>query len=251
MSSKKIVFEAPVYTMEAALKACKYGVDRLELCADYCEGGTTPSPGMFEVIKKNVDIPLFVMIRPRGAGFMYSSYELEAMKADIQHFYKQGADGFVFGILDKEGKVDEKACQALRMAAGEKPCTFHRAFDTIKNQEEALETIVRLGFKRILTSGGKNTVGEGLDKLVKLLDLAQNRIIVVPGGGTKAGHLQTLNRNQQLKEIHASCKMTRSLDSGQRQVGVKLSLLPEMEGKLLTVDKEKIQEIKSAISNLI
>ncbi len=251
MSLKNIVLESPVYTMEAALHACEFGADRLELCADFCEGGTTPSPGMFEVIRKNVNIPIFVMIRPRGGGFMYSGHELEVMKADIGHFRKLGADGFVFGILGMDGKVDQKACMALRLAAGEKPCTFHRAFDWIKNQEEALESIVDLGFKRILTSGGANTVEEGLDKLVRLLDLAKNRIIVIPGGGTKAGHLQALNQNIQLKEIHASCKITRSLDSGPQLGGVKLSLLPEMEGKLLTVDKKKFQEIKSAISNLI
>lgn len=250
MSSIDIVLESPVYTMEAALLACEFGADRLELCADFCEGGTTPSPGMFEVIRKNVNIPIFVMIRPRGGGFVYSEQELEVMEADIRHFHKLGADGFVFGILDMDGRVDQKACLALLLAAGEKPCTFHRAFDWIKNQEEALESIVDLGFKRILTSGGANTVEEGLDNLIKLLDLAQNRIIVIPGGGTKAGHLQALNQNNQLKEIHASCKMTRSLVSGHLQGGVKLSLLSEMEGKLLTVDKRKFQEIKSAISNL-
>src|SRR5690554_4789955 len=106
---KKILLEAPVYTLEAALLAAKYGVDRLELCADFGEGGTTPSAGMLTYLKSRLKVPVFVMIRPRGGDFVYSKEELEVMKADISLFKSLGADGFVFGVLQKDGRVDSTA----------------------------------------------------------------------------------------------------------------------------------------------
>lgn len=92
---KKILLESPVYTLEAALLAAENGVDRLELCADFGEGGTTPSLGLLKVIKSKVDVPVFVMIRPRGGDFIYNDLEISVMKEDIKSFLSHGADGFV------------------------------------------------------------------------------------------------------------------------------------------------------------
>lgn len=202
----KILLESPVFNVEAAMDAAQFGVDRLELCANFPEGGETPSAGMLKFLKTEIDIPVFVMIRPRGGDFAYSQKELMVMKRDIELLGEHGADGFVFGALDKQGFVDMDSCKSLLRAASGKPCTFHRAFDASADYFDSLEKIIACGFDRILTSGGKNSVTEGMDTLNQLLAKAQDRINIMPGGGTKPEHILELNKSGYLKEIHASCK---------------------------------------------
>src|SRR5690606_28383819 len=146
---KKVLLEAPVYTLEAALLAAQSGVARLELCADFAEGGTTPAAGLLSFIKSRVNIPVFVMIRPRGVDFVYLPEELEVMKADIQILKSYGADGFVFGVLEPDGRVNQEACRSLLSVAGGLPCTFHRAFDASADLDQSLEAVIQCGFDRI------------------------------------------------------------------------------------------------------
>jgi len=207
----KICLESPVFNFEAALQAASFGVDRLELCANFPEGGETPSAGMLKILKSEIDLPIFVMIRPRGGDFSYSQKELMVMKRDIEILGELGADGFVFGVLDFHGKVNVDACESLMRSAGGMPCTFHRAFDASADLFEALDAIISCKFQRILTSGGKNSVSEGMPILLELLEKAKDRISIMPGGGTKPEHVEKLNTSGYLKEIHASCKsVTRS-----------------------------------------
>lgn len=201
-----ILLEAPVFNIQSALDAARFGVHRLELCANFPEGGETPSVGMLEVLKSELDIPVFVMIRPRGGDFCYSQKELLVMKRDIEALGKAGADGFVFGVLDSKGAVQNDACESLLRAASGKPCTFHRAFDACQDPERSLEAIIQLGFQRILTSGARNSVSEGMDLIEKLLQMAGDRIIIMPGGGSKPEHLSHLQKYSNFQEIHASCK---------------------------------------------
>jgi copper homeostasis protein len=204
-----ILLEAPVFNLQGALEAAQSGIDRLELCANFPEGGETPSAGMLRFLKSEVDIPVFVMIRPRGGDFVYSQKELLVMKQDIQILGEMGADGFVFGVLDEKGNVDQKANEYLKRAAGDVPCTFHRAFDASSDLLDSLEKIMNLGFDRILTSGGKNSLSEGLDTVIQLLEKAKDRISIMPGGGTKAEHVPYLKKTGYLKEVHASCKLAK------------------------------------------
>ncbi|SEJ71229.1 copper homeostasis protein [Cyclobacterium xiamenense] len=247
---KRIVFEAPVYTLEAAILAASNGVDRLELCADFGEGGTSPSAGLLKVVKAHVAVPVFVMIRPRGGDFVYSRYELQAMREDIRILGRLGADGFVLGVLHPSGAVNETACAALIDAAEGKPCTFHRAFDLIPDKLTALDRIISLGFKRILTSGGSNTVSEGLSVLAEVLTHAGERITVMPGGGLATKNLAPLARTGQLREVHRSCKMLRPSDSVPPDPLVRLSLLDEMERKILTVDPALVRSFREALDDL-
>lgn len=239
-----VLLEAPVYTLEAALLAAEYGVDRLELCADFGEGGTTPSAGMLSHIKSTVDIPVFVMIRPRGGDFVYSAGELEVMKRDIATFKSLGADGFVFGVLNAEGYVDRTACSALLDVAEGLPCTFHRAIDASADLEQSLEDIIACGFDRILTSGGMATVSDGLDNVKKMMLAAEDRIIVIPGGGTLPVHLEELSSTGYLKEVHSSCKTYRPSQSVFFNPNLKLSEGNETVNKVLTVDKELVEAFR-------
>uniref|UniRef100_UPI004048B4F5 copper homeostasis protein CutC n=1 Tax=Algoriphagus sp. TaxID=1872435 RepID=UPI004048B4F5 len=208
-----MLLEAPVFNLQASLEAAQLGIDRLELCANFPEGGETPSAGMLRFLKREIDIPIFVMIRPRGGNFVYSPKELLVMKQDIQLLGELGADGFVFGALDAQGSVNESACESLLRAAESKPCTFHRAFDASADLTGSLEKIIQLGFHRVLTSGGENSIEEGLPQVMALLEQAKERIIILPGGGLKVTHVSKLKESGYLKEVHASCKLAKPTDN--------------------------------------
>lgn len=245
----KMILEAPVFTVEAALKAADFGVHRLELCSDFGEGGETPSAGNLSFLKGRIKIPIFVMIRPRGGDFVYSSDELEVMGHDIKILKSLGADGFVFGVLDKEGGVDKEACKKLIHEADGLPCTFHRAFDICRDKEEALEDIIACGFQRILTSGGENTVEKGMNNILNYLNLAGERIIIMPGGGLKTEHIHPLKITGKIKEIHASCKTYRPTESKYFHPKVSLSNDPDAFRQVLTLAEETVKEFLRAMGN--
>jgi len=242
-----ILLEAPVFNVQAAMEAAQQGIDRLELCANFPEGGETPSAGMLRFLKSELDLPIFVMIRPRGGDFVYSSKELLVMKHDIQLLGDLGADGFVFGVLDAQGIVNESACEFLLRAAGSKPCTFHRAIDASANLQDSLKKIIQLGFQRVLTSGGKNSLSEGLDQVLELLRLAQDQLIVMPGGGLKPAHVPILKASGYLKEIHASCKQAKP--SSNRFINPELSFssAPLDYSTIFGIDPAVVEEFKSVL----
>lgn len=244
---EKILLEAPVFNLQAGLEAAKFGIDRLELCTNFPEGGETPSAGMLRFLKSEVDIPLFVMIRPRGGDFVYSQKELIVMKQDIQLLAELGADGFVFGVLDEKGKVNEAACEMLLRAAGDIPCTFHRAFDASSDLDDSLQKIIQMGFHRILTSGGKNSLSEGLSVILDLLEKAKDQIIIMPGGGTKPEHLPVLKASGYLKEVHASCKMAKPSANQFINKDLSFSGVPLDYSLQLGVDQRLVNEFKSVL----
>lgn len=237
----KILLEAPIFNIESALQAEAFGIDRIELCSDFSEGGTTPSAGVFSLLKKTVSIPIFVMVRPRGGDFIYTELEVAAMLADLKLFKSLGADGFVFGALLPNGTVDTSICNKLLAVAQSVPCTFHRAFDITPNLENALETLVELGFRRVLTSGGKSSACSAIDSLQKLLHQAKNRIIVMPGGGLQAECIRPLMQTGLLREIHASC---RDLRKGKNEYNnPNLSIFSDV----LTINPDVVKGFKNAI----
>ncbi|KAF4532557.1 hypothetical protein B566_EDAN008481 [Ephemera danica] len=173
--------EVCVESIESARNAVAGGAIRIELCSALSEGGLTPSVGLFKAMKSVINIPIFVMIRPRSGHFTYNAEDLAAVKYDAEIFLEAGADGFVFGALTKDGCVDIPACQELLEIVADKPVTFHRAFDWTSNPYDAMEQIITLGFQRILTSGQQDTALNGLSLISDLVEKAENRIIIMPG----------------------------------------------------------------------
>ena len=242
-----ILLEAPAFNVQAAMEAAQQGIDRLELCANFPEGGETPSAGMLRFLKSELDLPIFVMIRPRGGDFVYSSKELLVMKHDMQLLADLGADGFVFGVLDPQGAVNESACEFLLRAAAPKPCTFHRAIDASANLQESLKRIMQLGFQRVLTSGGKNSLSEGLDQVVELLNLAKDQLIVMPGGGLKPSHVPILKATGYLKEIHASCKLPKASGNQFSKRDLSFSSTALDFSTIFGIDPAVVEEFKSVL----
>ncbi|XP_058973477.1 copper homeostasis protein cutC homolog isoform X1 [Pocillopora verrucosa] len=198
--------EVCVDSVQSALNAEKGGATRVELCSNLMEGGTTPSLGMFRIIKQRSPIPVFVMIRPRGGDFLYTEDEFEVMKEDVKIFKEAGADGVVFGILTSEGAVDTLRCEELRDLASPLQATFHRAFDMLKDPYTSLEVIIKIGFERILTSGQDSSALEGLQTITHLIEKAKDRITIVPGGGITERNLERILLESGAREFHCSAR---------------------------------------------
>ncbi|XP_006925951.1 LOW QUALITY PROTEIN: copper homeostasis protein cutC homolog [Pteropus alecto] len=209
------LMEVCVDSVESAINAERGGADRIELCSSLLEGGTTPSMGVLQVVKQCVQIPVFVMIRPRGGDFLYSDREVEVMKADIHLAKLYGADGLVFGALTEDGHIDKELCMSLVALCRPLPVTFHRAFDMVHDPMAALETLLTLGFERVLTSGWEVTSAlEGLPLIKRLIDQAKGRIVVMPGGGITDRNLQRILEGSGAAEFHCSARSAR--DSGMK-----------------------------------
>ncbi len=190
----------------SARAAADGGADRVELCANLPEGGTTPSAGMIRAVRSAFNGGLMVIIRPRGYDFLYSPDELDVMLHDIRTARDLGADGVVIGCLTAEGRVDSARCERLMEAAGSLDITFHRAFDMTRDLGEALENIATLGIKRILTSGGKPDVPAGISVVESLVRKAGERLSIMPGGGVTEKNLADIVRATGVREIHLSAR---------------------------------------------
>ncbi len=208
MIEKKInaLTEVVVFSAEGAINAQMGGVQRVELCDNSTEGGTTPSIGTILIARKKLHIKLFVMIRPRGGDFLYSKNEFAVMQADIEYCKKIGANGVVFGILNSNGTVDTNRCKILVDIAKPLSVTFHRAFDRTSNPKKALEDIISCGFDRILTSGQKPTAIDGIELIADIIKQANGRIIIMPGGGVRKENVLKLKRNTGANEFHTSAR---------------------------------------------
>lgn len=190
----------------SARAAAAGGADRVELCANLPEGGTTPSAGMIRAARAVFDGGLMVIVRPRGYDFLYSEEEMAAMEFDISTARDLGADGVVIGCLTPDGRVDMDRNARLMEAAGGLDITFHRAFDMSRNLEEALEDLVKLGIPRVLTSGGKADVPSGTAEIAALVRQAAGRISLMPGGGVTEENLVEIVRTTGVREIHTSAR---------------------------------------------
>ena len=199
---KKI--EIACFNLESTLIAQNAGADRVELCADMSVDGTTPTIEIIQQAREHLTIDLYVMIRPRGGDFVYSMHEIMYMYLDILEFKDIGVDGFVFGILTNDGKIDIEVNKALVDLAKPFPCTFHRAFDEVLDYENALEDVISCGFSTILTSGTFSNVMEGKEVLKQLVIQANNRIEIMPGGGLRSINISALNEMVDANWYHSS-----------------------------------------------
>ncbi|KXT06901.1 hypothetical protein AC578_7300 [Pseudocercospora eumusae] len=210
------LLEISCFSVESAILAAKAGADRIELCDGQSEGGTTPPQEWITQVKAAVDKPIFVMVRPRGGSFQVNDVEFEAMKASIDAF-KDQVQGFVFGILESNDKVDVARTAELVQRAKPLPCTFHKAFDQTPNLLDALEDLVKAGISFVLTSGGAPNALAGMQPLRQLVTAARNRLTILTAGGVRLNNLAQIRQSSGAKAFHSS-----ALDEG--------SLLPNVEG---------------------
>lgn len=199
--------EIAANSYESALIASKAGADRIELCANLEIGGTTPSPGQIICVKKALQIPVHALIRPRGGDFVYSELELMEIIESIHYCRSMGIEGVVLGFLTPQGEVDTEITKRVLEHTGDMDITFHRAFDMVIHQGKAMETIIDLGFDRILTSGGTQSTPEGIRKIASLVEQAEGRIVIMPGGGINENNIMDFIEYTTASEFHLSGKV--------------------------------------------
>jgi copper homeostasis protein len=200
------LLEIAANSAASALAAQAGGADRIELCTALEVGGLTPTHAQIAMARERVDLPIYVLIRPRAGDFVYSDLEFETMERDIRNCAAIGCDGVVIGALDAEGHVDVPRCRALIAAAGTLGVTFHRAFDVSRDPRRALEDIVALRCERVLSSGARDSALAGAALLRELVVQAGGRITVMPGASIDDTNIATIRTLTGAREFHASAK---------------------------------------------
>lgn len=238
-----MLLEICVFNVATAIAAEKAGANRLELCENYANGGTTPSYGYLKTIREKISIPVFPMIRPRGGDYIHTEEEINIIHKDILLCKELGFEGVVIGLLNADGTIDAENTARLTAAAYPLEVTFHRAFDRCKNPLEALETIINCGCTRLLTSGQTPKVTEGLTLVKQLVDIAADQIIIMPASGLNSQNVAQIIEATGVTEVHTSARKKIPTTSQFRN-----ALMPE-DFDLDFVDAEEIRQLKSVISS--
>ena len=198
-----MIIEVCADSYEYAEKAEKAGADRIELCKHLHLDGLTPNYKTAKKTIENLNIPVFVLIRPRHGDFNYSEKEFELMKADIVKFKEMGCKGIVSGILNNDNTIDIKRTNELVNLSRPLEFTFHRAFDVVTDPLKELEKLIQLGVERVLTSGQKQKAVKGIELLKELKKNAKDKIIIMPGSGINKLNIMNF---KSFNEIHGSFK---------------------------------------------
>lgn len=245
------LIEICIDSVESAIAAEDGGAARVELCDYLAGGGTTPSAGMIEVVRKKINIGLHVLIRPRRGDFLYSDDELEVMKRDIKTCREFGANGVVLGVLTRKGTVDIGKMKELMAHCDNLSITFHRAFDMTPNPLKALDDLLELKVHRLLTSGQEETALQGVDLIRALNKRAAGKIIIMPGSGVNEENVSEIIAKTGVHEVHASVR---------KQISSRMIFrkdYPPMSGnksiaeyEQLVADKLKIQKMRERLSKM-
>lgn len=203
---RSFLLEIATSDFHTTRQAVAGGADRIELCANLAEGGTTPSMGHIRQCREAFSLPIFPIIRPRGGDFLFDDEEFQIMRQDIRLCRELGCDGVVIGLLNRDGSIDEKRTARLIEEAYPLSVTFHRAFDRCRDPFEAMEKLIQIGCERILTSGQQPLAPDGIGLLAQLQQAAAERIIILIGSGVKPATVGALAAGTGCTEFHASLR---------------------------------------------
>ena len=240
----KYKLETIAFNIESCMRAQSAGANRIELCDNPAEGGTTPSYGFVKAARGILKIDLFPIIRPRGGDFLYSNNDFEIMKSDIHHCKDIGCDGVVFGLLNDDATVDIDRCKKLVQLAYPMSTTFHRAFDRVVDRSRALEDVIESGFERILTSGFHPTAIEGTKNLQQLIIQAKERIIIMPGSGVRSENIKQIAEGTGAVEFHSSAR--KKIESRMKV----LNTIMNENLQQISVDEDEIKKMMEILVSL-
>ncbi len=245
-----MILEVCATSLQSALNAQEGGAQRVELCDNLYEGGTTPGPGTIQLTREKLHIRLNVMIRPRGGDFLYSDTEFEIIKKDILFCKATGCDGVVFGFLNADGTINTKRTSEAVEIARPMSVTFHRAFDMTKDPFEALELLIDTGVDRILTAGQKNKAPDGQALIAELVKKAGDRVIIMPGAGINEDNITALLHATGAKEFHLTGHHRIESRMKYKKTGIFMGSLPQIpEYSITETDTIKIKNITKLIES--
>jgi copper homeostasis protein len=236
----KYIIEIATTDFTTTKSAVEGGADRIELCAALSEGGITPSYGLITQCRKAFDVALFPIIRPRAGDFLFTGEEFELMMKDALLCKQQGCEGVVIGLLKRDGSIDIPRTSRLIEAVYPLEVTFHRAFDRCKDPFEALEQLIQIGCQRILTSGQQPTAMEGAALIARLIEQADDRIIIMPGSGVRKDNIKTIAEKTGAVEFHSSVK-------GEKPSAMEFISPAIKEGMNPAIDPAAVQALRDAL----
>ena len=246
----KRLLEICIDSVESGTIAERAGADRVELCDNLYEGGTTPSLGTIRNARRILNLGLNIIIRPRGGDFLYSKSEFNIMKEDIKIACEEGADGIVLGVLSADGFVDIDRNIELINCASSVPVTFHRAFDMTFDPLKSLEDVITCGAKKILTSGHSNLAIDNTSLIKEMIQKAGKRIIIMPGSGINENNVAGIINETNATEIHLTGRKKISSNMRFRKNDIfmgGLSEIPEYSRKI--ADESAIRKVRDIIDS--
>ncbi|MGL5721497.1 MAG: copper homeostasis protein CutC [Brevinema sp.] len=199
----KILKEVCVENFTQALVASQKGADRIELCDNLAVGGTTVSAATLAMAAEKIEVSYATLIRPRSGDFIYTEDEKHIILGDIAFADDFEPEGLVVGALDGH-KLDIPFMEEMRDLIKNARAVCHMAFDETSNLEESLETLIKLGYDRVLTKGGKGSASQNTAMLKKLVELASNKITVLVGGGITAENYLAIAEATMATELHGT-----------------------------------------------
>lgn len=246
MEQTKYIIEIATSDYPTTKSAVEGGADRIELCANLAEGGTTASWGQIRQCRESFNTDLYPIIRPRGGDFLYSTEEFNIMMMDVKWCKELGCDGVVIGLLNRDGTIDRKRTSLLIDAAYPLGVTFHRAFDRCLDPHKALEELIELGCERILTSGQKPGAPDGVELIAELNRLANERIIIMPGSGVRKENIKMLAEQTGCVELHSSLR-------GKSRSGMSFihPAFAQSEESYMqnSIDPEEVRQLRNALES--
>ena len=244
------VLEVCVDSLASARAAIRGGADRLELCSALSIGGLTPYAELLRQIRRESDIPIRCLMRPRAGDFLYTREEIAMMARQTDNLRALGADGFVIGCLDAQGNLDCGAMAPLLDAARGTGLTLHRCIDVSRDPCQTYLAASALGFDTVLTSGAEKSCTQGADTIGKLLALRDSEAgaEVLIGAGVNARVIAAFrDRFPQARAFHMSGKTDLPSAMVFRREGVPMGIPGLDEWHIAVTDAQAVSAAKAAL----
>jgi len=237
--NRTIRLEVAVAHVDDAVQAISAGADRIELSQGLELGGLTPSEATIRQVRREIRGELWVLLRPRAAGFRYDTRERSLILDDAQRAIDLGATGVVAGALTPSGRFDTDFWETLTVRLGGGRCVAHRAFDLVPQPQEELERLISYGTRRVLTSGGAASAWLGRERLRQLVQWSAGRIEVLPAAGIDSDHVASLLKATGCDQIHGTFRRT-VLDPGK----------PVAAADYPRLDLERLKRVRAVLDRL-
>lgn len=241
---KQRILEVCVDSTASALAAQAGGASRLELCSNLVIGGTTPGLALFEEVKRETDIPIHVLIRPRFGDFCYDKWEYDVIKREVELFRDAEAAAIVIGCLTPDGRLDEERMAELIDLARPAKVTLHRAFDVCRDAWETLVLCGELGVDTILTSGQESSSQKGMafiGQLCRKASCMEHPVEIMAGAGVNEAVIKQFLGHTEVTAFHMSGKKITDSAMIYRKEGVPMGIPGFSEFEIWRTDENEVR----------